>query len=334
MMLKKISKQRRDYIAMWFEVRNDIGISDTMNIGPMEKNTGSVSWHHFPHAVMDGVGGVSSILREQGYPCKELPKGKDREEPGFFKLLFKPNRNKDTHPKNIKWKNNYPSGNDNSAPISTCYFDVQTTQKIKRNARLNKVALSSFALWALNKSISKNLLQESQNYYWFYPVNLRGAVSTDTDTGNFSSGVNVCVHNHIKPRTLQLSIRQKLQSKEYWMTWKLAHIGKYIGKTGIKYLYQSMSAKNFYAGSFSFLGAWPLVDDVNPPQDPQQVWVSCGIGTKNYPVSTGIMEWHGQLSLGLKLHPWIADNVDISHKCLADWQYYLLQEVNNNDSVE
>ncbi len=333
-MLTKIVKKRRDYIAMWFEVRNDMGISDTMNIGPMDKSSGSVSWHHFSHAAMDGVGGVSSILREQGYPCKELPKGSDRDEPSFFQLLRKKNPNKDIHPKNIKWKLNYPVGNDNSAAISTCYFDTETTNRIKRNAKLNKVALSTFALWALNKSISKNLLEANQSYYWFYPVNLRGAVSTDTDTGNFSSGVNVCVENNIKPRSLQQNIRQKLQSKEYWMTWKLAHIGKYIGKKGIKYLYKSMSTKNFYAGSFSFLGAWPLPDDDNPPQDPQQVWVSCGIGTKNYPVSTGIMEWHGQLSLGLKLHPWIADNGSITQKCLSDWQHYLLQEVNNNDLSE
>lgn len=325
--------KKKDYISMWFDVRKEMGINDTMNIGGLNKLTGDVDWSGFSHSDMDGLGGVATLLRGNGYPCSKLPVGRDNHEPSFFSLLKdnKANKSKmDKHPKKIEWLKTYVCGNDNTAPISTGYFDKETTAIIKHNAKRNKVALSTHVLWALNKSISENLLKPDQHYYWFYPVNLRGAVKKELDTDNYSSGVNVCLSNSISPRETQLTIRNKLRSNEYWMTWKLAHIGKLIRKSGVKYVYRSLSEKNFYAGSFSFLGAWPLKEASNPPENPESVWVSCGIGTKNYPVSTGVMEWYGQLTLGLKLHPWIANNQGVTDRCLSDWKKYLVEDMNHD----
>lgn len=328
-------KASKDYIAMWFDVRKELGINDDMSIGQMEKSSGDINWSNFAHSEMDGIGGVATILREHGYPCRNLPKSGEKQVPGMwqlYKLNKKFKKDKGYIPsKSIRWKNNYPCDNNNTAPIVNSYFDKRTTAIIKRNAKKNKVAYSTFLMWALNKAIADNLLDGSQNYYWFYPVNLRGAIELNSDTSNYSSGINVCLNNYITPKELQQEIKEKIKIKEHWSTWKMAHIGKLIGKPGVRYIYKKISNKNFYAGSFSFLGGWPLKEHNNPVENENEVWVSCGIGTKNYPVSTGIMEWHGQLTLGLKLHPMICQDVALTEKCLNDWKLNLTEDKNHNE---
>lgn len=334
-------KTSKDYIAMWFDVRKELGISDAMNIGPMNKINGNIQWHTFSHSKMDGIGGIATILREQGYPCRQLPQSGEKFEPSAWSLyrLNKIERNKKninntcTPSKTIRWKNQYPCSNDNSADIVNIYFDKNTTLKIKRNAKKNSVAFSTFLIWSLNKSVADNLLDGNQNYYWFYPVNLRGAISLNNDTSNYSSGINICLNNYITPKQLQKEIKHKIKLKEHWSTWKLAHIGKLIGKAGVRYIYNSISKKHFYAGSFSYLGRWPLQADKNPAENEKEVWVSCGIGTKNYPISTGIMEWYGQLTLGLKLHPMICQDVKLTEKCLNDWKINLTEDKNHNEFI-
>ena len=339
MKASKTSKSPKDYIAMWFDVRKELGISDAMNIGPMNKVDGNTHWHTFPHSKMDGIGGIATILREQGYPCRQLPKSGEQSEPSSWKLyqLRKLEKKKDKKTyvpsKTIRWKNNYPCGNDNSATILNTFFDKEATLQIKRNAKKNRVAFSTFLMWSLNKAIAKNLIEGNQNYYWFYPVNLRGAISLGADTSNYSSGINICLNNYITPKQLQQEIKKKIRLKEHWSTWKLAHIGKLIGKPGVRYIYKNISKKNFYAGSYSYLGAWPLAGEKNPAENTDEVWVSCGIGTKNYPVSTGIMEWHGQLTLGLKLHPMICKDVKLTQKCLDDWKNNLIEDSNHNEFI-
>ncbi|CCK74499.1 hypothetical protein OLEAN_C03230 [Oleispira antarctica RB-8] len=341
MKTSKVSKPAKDYIAMWFDVRKELGISDAMNIGPMNKANGNTQWHTFSHSKMDGIGGIATILREQGYPCQRLPQSGEKSEPSAWKLykLSKSERKKKksnntyTPYKSIRWKNNFSCGNDNTAEIVNAYFDNESTLQIKKNAKKNRVAFSTFLMWALNKAIADNLIEGNQNYYWFYPVNLRGAISLGSDTRNYSSGINICLNNYITPKQLQQEIKDKIKLKEHWSTWKLAHIGKLVGKPGIRYIYNSISKKNFYAGSFSYLGAWPLQGEKNPTENKSEVWVSCGIGTKNYPVSTGIMEWHGQLTLGLKLHPMICQDVALTQKCLSDWKYNLLEDKNHNEFI-
>ena len=334
-------KASKDYISMWFDVRKELGISDSMSIGPMNKDNGHTQWHTFSHSEMDGIGGVATILRKQGYPCEQLPISGEKNEPSswqLYKLSKIDKKKKQVHqvktpPKKIRWKKTYPCSNNNSAEIANAFFDKESTLQLKRNAKKNRVAFSTFLMWALNKAIADNLLEGTQNYYWFYPVNLRGAITRDSDTSNYSSGINICLNNHITPKALQQEIKDRIKLKEHWSTWKLAHIGKIVGKPGIRYIYNSISKKNFYAGSFSYLGPWPLKTDSNPQENENEVWVSCGIGTKNYPVSTGIMEWHGQLTLGLKLHPWICQNIALTEKCLSDWKHNLLEDKNHNDCI-
>ncbi|QUM76956.1 efflux RND transporter periplasmic adaptor subunit [Moritella sp. 24] len=342
------SSHKKDYIAMWFQARKEFGIGDRMNVGLLKKTTDDINWFEFAHSQMDGLGGLTTILREHDYPCENLPKTADKSAPSHWqqiKMLFA--GQKSTVPKQIRWKTTYPdyaatnrvsalqgsssqSQSDttqysNDAPIVNAYFSQSETLEIKKLARKHKVALNIYLFWALNRAVADQLLASQQEYYWLYPVNLRGALPNMPETGNCSSGINVQLNNTIAARDIQLQVKQQIKAKSHWQLWWQAHIGKLIGEGGVRQIYQYVSERQFYAGSFSFLGSWPLKDDNNPPINQDELWVCCGIGTKNYPVSTGILLWHEQLSLGLKLHPYIAQDIGVTQATMQSWKQHLLQ---------
>ena len=339
------SSQNKDYIAMWFQARKAFGIGDRMNVGLLNKTTDDINWFEFSHSKMDGLGGLTTILREHDYPCKDLPKIADKIAPSNWqqiKMLFA--GGKSNVPKTIRWKATFPdyaatnlADNDtstqyshstqysNDAPIVNTYFTKAETFEIKKLAKKHRVALNIYLFWALNRAVAEQLLASQQDYYWLYPVNLRGALPNTPETGNCSSGINVLLNNTIAPRDIQLQVKQQIKAKSHWQLWWQAHIGKIIGDKGVRRIYQYVSERQFYAGSFSFLGSWPLKDDDNPVINQDDMWVCCGIGTKNYPVSTGILLWHEQLSLGLKLHPYIAQDIETTDGLMQIWKQHLLQ---------
>ena len=332
------SSPKKDYIAMWFQARKEFGIGDRMNVGLLNKTTDEINWFEFAHSQMDGLGGLTTILREHDYPCSDLPKTADKQAPSNWqqiKMLF--SSQKLAVPKQIRWKTTYPdyaainqqstdsTQYSNDAPIVNAYFSKNETVEIKKLARKHRVALNIYLFWALNRAVAEQLLASQQDYYWLYPVNLRGALPDVPETGNSSSGINVLLNNTIAARDIQLQVKQQIKAKSHWQLWWQAHIGKVIGESGVRRIYQYVSERQFYAGSFSFLGSWPLKDERNPLIRQTDMWVCCGIGTKNYPVSTGILLWHEQLSLGLKLHPYIAQDIAITNATMQSWKQHLLQ---------
>ncbi len=325
------NKKQKDYISMWFDVRKEQGINDEMSAGLLNTETNEVSWHTFRHRDMDGLGGFATLLRGFGYPSRGLPTSTEKNIPSLielFRLMF--SAPKIDVPKLIKWKKVNPGykqlnpENSNDAPIVSAFFSGVDTTLIKFQAKKHKVALGVYLFWALNKAIADNLLEGEQEYYWFYPVNLRGPLDFGDDSRNYSSGINVHLSNDITPKVIQQRIKAQLKSKSYWVLWWQANIGKIIGLGGVRWLYKVVSQRQFYAGSYSFLGSWPLKDMDNPPMNPDEVWVTCGIGTKNYPVSTGMMIWNNQLTLGLKLHPYICSDISLTEQCMNDWKKNLL----------
>lgn len=325
------TRHTKDYVAMWFDVRREQGINDEMSVGPMDTLTREVDWHTFAHRDMDGLGGIATILRQNGYPCAELPRSSEKAAPGFWevlRLMFK--KSAPRPPRQVRWLRTYPDyrelnpENTNQAPIATDFLTEAETTEVKQQAKKARVALNVYLFWALNRAISHHLMASGQPYYWFFPVNLRGAVNFDDDTQNCSSGVCILVSETISPRELQEAIKTEIKAKAHWVMWVQGHIGKLIGKRGVRWIYQKMSQRNHYAGSFSFLGSWPLQEAGAPDPVDNQVWVSCGIGTENYPVSTGILLWHNQLTLGLKLHPYICRDFALTQQCLQTWKQTLL----------
>ncbi|WP_276677709.1 hypothetical protein [Thalassolituus oleivorans] len=315
-------QKKKDYVAMWFNVRKELGISDEVHVGWYNPKTNTEQWTSYEHAKADGMGVFALELRKYGYPCTPLPTNRDTGEPSFWDVWKKQRqaKYKDAAPKTICWKETFEFSNSDKADLEYVILDEATTLAVKQKAAAQKVSVASLLFATLNQMVASELLDGEQEYYWFYPVNMRGGVTLEDETMNHSSGFNLVLNNHSTAEEIQDIVRNKLKAQSHWMLWKQAHIGKLIGHAGVKYLYENLSKKNFYAGSLSYLGNWPLPDPKNSDSKIDEVFICCGAGTKNYPISTGVTEWYGKMSIALKLHPYIGKKPGLTKHCLEQWQ--------------
>lgn len=330
MMKKIIQRHPRDHVGIWFEQRRKLGISDTIIFGRYWPDTGTVTTQTFQHSTMDGVSCLAWALREiTGQPCSDLPVSRENAPPSPQQLK-QIKRQQGSYTKSLQWRYWNRDSKEQNATACTLFLDRQQTIRAEQYAKEAGVSLNTLLLWSLNKAVASRLLTPGQEYTWFYPVNLRGAVHHGTDYSNYSSGFYLPVSDNITLQDLHQRIRERLKAGEYWLSWHQAKISRWLPGFLIRYIYQLISKKQFYAGSFSTLGNWPTE---NTPADskqdcllPDERWFICAPGTANYPVSNAVLIWQGQLTLTLKLHPSITDNTDECEEILCEWGRYLTSE--------
>jgi hypothetical protein len=311
---------RKDYISQWYEVREDEGVSDRIHVCLYDKHLDSYQWQHFRHRDTDGIGMITQVKKSLGYSPGPVPVCRDKQEPGFWEVFRRIRRlPKNKLEKKILWKDvQQPEAAQELEPI-ICVINQNELENIKKAANHQNVSVSSLTLACLNQSLFRHCLKSDSHAWWFYPVNVRGAVNGPVES-NLSSGFYLPLDANSTAKDVHRQVKQKLSASEHWWLWKLAHIGRWIGKSGVRFIYQYISRRQFYIGSFSYLGDWSL------PDHPQLLLSVCGAGSKNYPVSTGITECNGQLTLALKFHPSVPGAKETMQKTLTTWRQLLLAE--------
>jgi hypothetical protein len=348
------NRHPQDHVGIWFEQRRKLGINDTICWARYTPKWGLLKMHKFQHGNGDGMSVILHMLNEAGHGDTLIPTSRESCVPSK-KELKRIQKNNKPYPKNIKWRYWNPDIRQTKSTFNTLFFSKEETKLIEDNAMSLNVPLTTLALWSLNKAVSRHLLEPEQAYTWFYPVNLRGAVDYGTKYANYSSGFYLPVTGNIDIQTLHQQIRHKLKSGEHWLSWQQAKISKYLPRFVIRYLYQYLSKKQFYAGSFSAMGTWSkeaiptsdmtskmasdialetsLTSTTKVQEDlSQERWFGCPPGTKNYPISNCVINWNGQLSLTLKLHPSIGDD-SVGVTTLYDWGQGLLSEQDTTVNV-
>jgi len=323
------NRHPQDHVGLWFEQRRKLGVSDTIYWARYSPETDLINMCEFQHAHGDGMSIMKHMLSELGYAHVTIPLCKEKRLPTNAQLK-RIQKNIQPYPKKVKWLFWNPDKQLAQNSLETLLFSKQETKLIEQRAKLLNVPVTTLLLWALNRSASKNLLQKQQEYTWFYPVNLRGAVDYGTDYANYSSGFYLPVNGEISIGELQQRIRNKLKSGEHWFNWQQAKIAKYLPGIAIRWLYQFISKRHYYAGNFSAMGNWFSEDSVvSRPTKPandiaKERWFCCAPGTKNYPISSCVMTWNDQLSLTLKLHSSIVKDENSIFETLRDWGENLL----------
>jgi hypothetical protein len=86
--------------------------------------------------------------------------------------------------------------------------------------------------------------------------------------------------------------------------------------------------KQFYMGNCSNLGVWPLPHENNPPKpNDGRLLAGAAPGTANYPVSSSMIEWYGEIALTLKLHPYICPNQSLVRELADAWLEEVLADI-------
>ncbi|HCG77826.1 MAG TPA: hypothetical protein DE015_01265 [Oceanospirillales bacterium] len=318
----------KDYIAMWYHARKPYGITDTIYWGWYDPETNSTDWKTWQHADADGMAGFANILRPMGYPCYPLPVCNETKVPGWREIC-KAKREFQTEEgrKVVNWKKTYEnSQHDALSPEISCFSEEETT-KLNQWCKEHKVSPGSLIYAELSNIVAERMIEGDDPFYWFYPVNVRGATGIQTESFNQVSGVYMLTDPVSTPESWQSQMRQRFKAKQHWANWKLANIGKYVGYAGVKLIYRLTSGKQFYMGNCSNMGSWPFPGQDNPPKQNNLRLIAVAPGTANYPISATMTEWYGQLTLTLKMHPHICPDQQTVRDISDAWRDALLTKI-------
>ena len=319
----------KDYLAVWFNARRRFGIDDTIYWGWFNPENRQIDWQSWRHADGDGLSGLASEMRKIGYPSTPLPVCNETSVPSWGEITKARKANPiEESEKAVNWKQTYPydAGQEFEPEISS--LNKVQTDTLKAYAAEHKVSTGNVLFAALSKVVAKKLISGNAPFYWFFPVNVRGATGIKTESFNQVSGVAIRVNPSSTANDWQTQMRQRLKAKEHWMMWKLANLSKYFGEVGVAWFYKRSSMKQFYMGNCSNLGVWPLPHENNPPKpNDGRLLAGAAPGTANYPVSSSMIEWYGEIALTLKLHPYICPNQALVRELADAWLEEVLANI-------
>lgn len=312
----------KDYIAQLFHVRRErFGISDDIKWGWLDPKTNHLTWKSWRHADTDGVGGFANILRPLGFPCEPLPKSSEHRVPSWLNIISASRKNpRPTAPKKMHWKHTYTFHPEKLHTPEVAYLTHEETNALKAKAATENLTTGSIVFSALNRVIAQRLVKSNTPIHWFMGVNVRGATKIKNEQFNQASGINLLTYSNSDPIYWQQQVRLALKAKNHWAIWKLANIGKYIGDTGLSWVYHASSKNSFFAGSCSNMGEWPLPDERNPTITDNRLLCAVGPGTPNYPINSSLIIWNGSATLTLKLHPFICQDQSLIRELTDAWR--------------
>lgn len=319
----------KDYLAVWFDARRHYGIDDTIYWGWYDTQSRSIDWQSWRHVDGDGLYGLANVLRKEGYPSTPLPECGETSVPGWFEIM----RARKIYPveeseKTVNWKQTYPYEMGQQFEPEVSVLNKTQSDALKAYATAQKVSTGNVLFAALSRVVARRLIDGDTPFYWFFPVNVRGATGIKTESFNQVSALAIRVDPHSTAEDWQTQMRQRLKAKEHWMMWRLANLSKYFGEAGVVWFYKRSSMKQFFMGNCSNLGIWPLPHADNPPQTNNgKVLAGAAPGTANYPISSSMIEWYGQITLTLKLHPYICPDQNLVREITDAWLAEVLADI-------
>lgn len=198
-------------------------------------------------------------------------------------------------------------------------FSASETDKIRRMSRRSGVTVNSMLVKHLDRAVRSSLDEPSEPVPWMIPVNLRGRVSQEKDTGNHSSYVAIKINSHDRVQNVHESIYKKLQREEHWANWKAYELTRSLSETKKQNLIDTNKAMlQWNVGSFSNLGVWDsecAIDDDYCAAP----WLFAPPVLKCQMIGAGCVTFQGRLSVMLQAHPALTASEDLVKAWVDSW---------------
>jgi NRPS condensation-like uncharacterized protein len=318
-----MSKSEYDPINPWFIAAEDLGEYIGIRFGRIAPGKTEPEWIFLRHTDFDGIGGFADILRRGGAVLGRLPQIKHPAPPSKLSLLrLMP---KFLQPRQrVKWlpMEGKPVPSTKSHPpqaVAWHVFDEATTMQMRRVCRKAGVTINSFLLKNLTKAIRPFLEDQSSMVPWMIPVNLRGKITRDRDTANFSSYVGVKVQSYETVHDIHRSIYEALGRKEHWANWFVYSLGRFSTHGIRKFLLnKEMAMAQWNLGSFSNLGDWDSEKEITQA-DCLGNWLFCPPVLRCQMLGSGCLTFQNRMSLMIQAHPELTTNSAACKSWMQDW---------------
>lgn len=292
-----------------------------IRFGRVDTESGQVDWIYKPHDKFDGIGGFGAILRDHDVSLEYLPQ-KIYPPQNHSAALVKALPQLLSPPKVLAWSKEVrttaaPHEQTVNAPQAVAWhvFSEEQTKDIIRASSTKNVTVNSLLLRHLTAAIRPALNDPESSVPWMVPVNLRGKVVQEGDTGNHSSYVAVAVDSEDSVQKIHREIYEKIRRGEHWANWKAYELTRSLPHRIKKHLIETNRAMiQWNIGSFSNLGVW---DPDKKIQDSfcSVPWVFAPPVLRCQLIGAGCITFQGQLGIMLQSHPALT----VSEQFAAEW---------------
>ncbi len=313
-----------DPISPWFNICEELGEFIGIRFGRVPPGSVEPEWMFLRHIDYDGIGGFAELLRRRGAEIPQLPQIKHPSPPSWFALVralpkfMKPRQR-------VKWgaleRGPIIASSPEQPPLAVAWhvFDESFTTQIRRVCRKNGVTINSFLLKHLTKAIRPFLQDQSSVVPWMIPINMRGKVTRERDTANFTSyiGIKVCSYETVSD--IHHNVYAALGRGEHWANWYAYDAGRPLTAAMRKFLVvKEWAMSQWNLGSFSNLGDWDAEKGVQQP-DCAGGWLFAPPVLRCQMIGAGCVTFQNRLSLTIQAHPDLTTSPMVPQVWVQNW---------------
>lgn len=312
-----------DPISPWFIAAEQLGEFIGIRFGRVAPGSSQPEWFFLRHTDFDGIGGLAELLRRRGAELPRLPQIKHPIRPSPLWLLralpkfLKPRRR-------VQWGplESGPTLEGTGQPppaVAWQVFDEVTTTQVRRVCRKAGFTVNSFLLKHLTKAIRPFLKEESAVVPWMIPVNVRGKVTRERDTANYTTYVGVQVRSYETVHDIHRNIYAALGRGEHWANWYAYYSGWLLPRGVQRFLLaKGLAMSQWNLGGFSNLGDWDPDRRITQP-DCRGAWLFCPPVLRCQLVGAGVVTFQNQLTLTLQAHPDLTTHPAVPSAWMTNW---------------
>lgn len=274
-------------------------------------------FQYLSHMYYDGIGGLVTIMRENGLIVSELPKIKTMSvlspsrsvwELCFDHILnlFCVNRrsaNKDK--KLVKFELSATEVTSKRTPFAWHAFSREELEEIKKLCKSENITVNTFLFYHLDKAVRSVSKTPELPMSCLLPVNLRGMVHQHRDTDNHSVTIAIRSEKSDNMRTLHEKIQHKLKNGEHLASWKMYHLTRFLPHFVRVALLQGANRSEVFTfsnlGSFRVSTVGNAVDSTDNNAD-NSTWYFCPNVGKRVPITAGCVTVNEKMTLMIRFH--------------------------------
>lgn len=306
-MLDVIQKRNQiDSSGLKFLVAEEMGECMDAIYADYDFEDAELKFYLINHKYHDGVGGFTRLLVEkEGHQFEHMPVIKKAQKASWFKrpaLLWRYiqlTKKCDTY-----WKNRIETTGQADGAVFA-FLTREQTLKLKERALQRKGSLNSLLCWALDQATQDYFLASNSERKWVCPVNMRGAVGKEMDYGNVAASIIMNLKKEESPETIRFYFRDYFKKQIHFGSWTYSNMARFIGLRATRRV--AKRVKDVGVGVFSNMASWPQetykLSSGKMEEKNNQAWAVAPPTSQVLPVSCAALEWKGQQSLALQLHP-------------------------------
>lgn len=288
-----------DIVGRWFVARKVNGVDSTMRIRMVDADGKLQEEIQLPHSEYDGMGALTTTFDERGIGYKGPANSREKRPVPLLKLLWDGAWRR---PVSLQptWKKLDSNAVASSGDFRSILLTEAETSAVHQEAKRRGITAVGMLLWAEHRMLLDELqTEDSKGGCWLIPVNLRGPLRLPRPTQNHASGLFLDIPRETTPEFIHEQMRQAMARGQHWWAWFVGLTMARMGQRFLNWAFPRMVVPGRYMGAFSMLGRWQV--DWRGSGFPENTYLTvCGPGSPGFPVSNGVIEVNGRLSLSIR----------------------------------